>query len=414
MSTAFPEIDAATIASLNKGDEAALEKILRSHYDVLMERANERLKDEKAAAPRLVAAVVRALWDERDGVHTSAEIEGFVNEEFRQRARAIRSRMAAVHRFEKSEGVAAHAPHAAPTADQMWNEIVTALHQPVVDPATAAKQRREHAAHGAAEHIAHVTGPRNWRVPAILTLVGALCLWGGYTWASKASKVSVITQMLAETDAPTVNTRPGQLGSVSLADSSRARLGADSKIVMVKGFGREYRSALVSGTAAITVASGNALPLEIRLGEVSVTAADGELAVRDFADEPARFVQAKGEGVQVKAGESSRSLKAGETVAITRDGALRDATADEAAQAFGWLDGKLVLRDVTVRDAMQDLYRWYGLDIAMRDTLTLDRKVTLEATLESTKEVIAAMEASGQLKFEWVENRMTFKDGAKP
>ena len=251
-------------------------------------------------------------------------------------------------------------------------------------------------------------------MPAILTLVGALCLWGGYTWASKASKVSVITQMLAETDAPTVNTRPGQLGSVSLGDSSRARLGADSKIVMVKGFGREYRSALVSGTAAITVASGNALPLEIRLGEVSVTAADGELAVRDFADEPARFVQAKGEGVQVKAGESSRSLKAGETVAITRDGALRDATADEAAQAFGWLDGKLVLRDVTVRDAMQDLYRWYGLDIAMRDTLTLDRKVTLEATLESTKEVIAAMEASGQLKFEWVENRMTFKDGAKP
>ena len=53
-------------------------------------------------------------------------------------------------------------------------------------------------------------------------------------------------------------------------------------------------------------------------------------------------------------------------------------------------DGKLVLRDVTVRDAMHDLYRWYGLDISIRDSLTLDRKVSLEATLESTKEVIAA------------------------
>lgn len=413
MSTAFSPIDSATIASLNAGDEAALEKIFRSHYDVLLERALERLQDEKAAAPRLVAAVVRALWDERDGVHTTAEIEGFLNEEFRQRARAIRSRMAAVHRFEKSEGVGAHEAHAPPTADQLWKEIVTALHQPVVDAATAAKSRREQAAHGAAEHMRHATEARSWKLPALLTVVGALCLWGGYTWASKASKVSVITQMLAESDAPQVVTRAGQLGSVSLADSSRARLGADTKIVMVKGFGREYRSASIAGTAAIAVASGNALPLEVRLGDVAVFSDGAEFAVRDFADEPVRFVLARADGVRVQIGESARTLKAGEMVAIPRGGALRDATAAETAQAFSWLDGKLVLRDIAVRDAMHELFRWYGLDIAVVDTLTLDRKLSLDATLESTKEVIAAMESGAQLKFEWVDNRMTFKDGAK-
>jgi ferric-dicitrate binding protein FerR (iron transport regulator) len=413
MSTAFSPIDSATIASLNAGDEAALEKIFRSHYDVLLERALERLQDEKAAAPRLVSAVVRALWDERDGVHSTTEIEGFLNEEFRQRARAIRSRMAAVHRFEKSEGVGAHGTHAPPTADQLWKEIATGLHQPVVDAATAAKNRREQAAHGAAEHMRHATEARNWKLPALLTVVGALCLWGGYTWASKASKVSVITQMLAEADAPQVVTRAGQLGAVSLADSSRARLGADTKIVMVKGFGREYRSASVAGTAAIAVASGNALPLEVRLGDAAVFSDGAEFAVRDFADEPMRFVLAKADGVRVKVGESERTLKSGELIAIPRGGAMRDATAEEATQAFSWLDGKLVLRDVAVRDAMHELFRWYGLDIAVVDTLTLDRKVSLEATLESTKEVIAAMESGAQLKFEWVDNRMTFKDGAK-
>ena len=413
MSTAFPPIDSATIASFNKGDEAALEKIFRSHYAVLLERALERLKDEPAAAPRLVSAVVRALWDERDGVHTAGEIEGFVNEEFRQRARAIRSRMAAVHRFEKSEKVAAHEAHAPPTTDQLWKEIATALHQPVVDPATAAKHRREHAAHGAAEHMRSVTGPRNWKVPAMLTVVGALALWGGYTWASKASKVSVVTMMLAESDAPQIVTRAGQLGSVTLGDSSRTRLGADSKITMVKGFGREYRAASVSGTAAIAVAAGKKLPLEVRLGNVSVFSESAELAVRDFADEPVRYVQAKADGVRVTVGAAERTLKAGETVAIPRDGALREATADEAAQAFGWLDGKLVLHEVAVRDAMKELFRWYGLDITVRDSLTLDRKVSLDATLESTKEVIAAMETGAQLKFEWVDNKMTFRDGAR-
>ena len=105
MPTPFAPIDAETITALNKGDEKALERIFRTHYDVLLERALERLSDEKAAAPRLVASVVRELWEERAGFHSTAEIEGFVNEEFRNRARAVRSRMAAVHRFEKTEGV---------------------------------------------------------------------------------------------------------------------------------------------------------------------------------------------------------------------------------------------------------------------------------------------------------------------
>ncbi len=413
MSTPFAPIDADTITALNKGDEKALERIFRAHYEVLLERALERLKDEKAAAPRLVAAAVRELWEEREGFHSSTEVEGFLNEEFRHRARAIRSRMAAVHRFEKSEGVKEHAPHAPPSADQLWQEIATALHTPVVDAATQAKRRREHAAHDAAHHIAAATTRRNWKVPALLTAVFGLVMWGGYNWMSRTSKASVISQMLASPEAPNVTTRPGQLGSVTLGDSSVARLGADSRITMVAGFGREYRSATVNGTASIAVASGNALPLEVRLGPVSVTSSTGEFAVRDYPDELQRYVQAKGEGVRVAWADGERALAAGGTVAIDRGtGVVRDATADEAAMAFGWLDGKLVLPGSTVRDAMRALYRWYGLDIAVRDSVTLDRPVALDVPLESSQAAIAAMESGAQLKFEWVQNRMTFKDAA--
>lgn len=410
MSAAFAPIDAATITSLNKGDEAALETIFRTHYDVLLERALERLKDEKPAAPRLVAAVVRELWEEREGFHSSAEIEGFINEELRQRARAVRSRMAAVHRFEKTEGVKAHEGHAPPTADQLWKEIATALHQPAVDPATAAKRRREHVAHEAAGHIAQVAKPRNWRTPAILVVVGALALWGGYTWASKASKSSVITMMLAATDAPQVVTRPGQLANFPLADSSLVRLGADSKIIRVANFGREYRSATVTGTAAITVGAGSTLPFEMRLGEASITATGGEFAVRDYANEPARYVQARSDGIAVTLPSGARTLKAGETLVLGRDSTMTDATPDQAATAFGWLDGKLVLKGVTVRDAMAALYRWYALDIAIRDSTLFERTVSLDVPIESSQAAIAAMESAGGLKFEWVDTRMTFKD----
>jgi ferric-dicitrate binding protein FerR (iron transport regulator) len=410
MSTAFAPIDAATITSLNKGEEAALERIFRTHYDVLLERALERLKDEKLAAPRLVAAVTRELWEEREGFHSSAEIEGFLNEELRHRARAVRSRMAAVHRFEKTEGVKAPEGHAAPTADQLWAEIAKAMHQPIADPAAVAKRRREHVAHEAAGHIAGVAKPRNWKTPALLIAVGAIALWGGYVWAARTSKASVITQMLAASDAPQVTTRPGQLATFALPDSSIVRLAAESRLVRVANIGREYRTAMVTGSAAITVGSASALPFEMRLGEASITATAGEFAVRDFANESMRFVQARSDGIVVRLPSGERTLKSGETLALGRDSTMTDATAEQAAMAFGWLDGKLILRTATVRDALAALYRWYGLDISIRDSTLYDRTVSLDVPIESSQAAIAAVESGAQLKFEWVDTRMTFKD----
>ncbi len=413
MSTPFAPIDADTITALNKGDEKALERIFRSHYDVLLERALERLSDEKAAAPRLVAAVVREVWQERAGFKSSAELEGFINEELRNRARAVRSRMAAVHRFEKTEGVKAHETHAAPGADQLWGEILAVLHQPVVDPAVAAKARREHLAHEAAGHIAGVAKPFNWKMATVLTVVGAVVLYFGYNKVMSSSKSSLVTTLLAATDAPTVNSRPGQLGTFTLADSSIVRLGADSRIVRVKDFGKEYRSLVATGSVAITVGAGSQLPLEARLGEAAVTATGGEFAVRDYADEAVRYVQARSDGIAVKLAETGRTLKAGETVVLGRDGTLRDATADEAAVAFGWLDGKLVVKAVPVSDAIKAMYRWYGIDLGVRDSSLLQRTVSLDVPIESSQMAIAAMESGANLKFEWVNNRMMFKDAAK-
>lgn len=413
MSTPFAPIDAATIASLNKGDEAALEQIFRTHYDVLLERALERLKDEKAAAPRLVAAVIRELWEEREGFHSSAEIEGFCNEEFRHRARAVRSRMAAVHRFEKTEGVKAHEGHAPPTADQLWTEIVASLHKPPVDPTAAAKARREHAAHDAAAHIGSVARTRSWKGPALLLVVGAVALWAGYTWAMKSSKSSLVTQLLAATDAPSVATRPGQLGSFSLADSTVIRLGADSKLVRVQNFGKEFRSALVGGTANVTVGTGSALPLEIRLGDASIVATGGEFAVRDFAEEPFRYVLARTGDLKVTVGETERPVKAGEAVTISREGVVADASADDRAHAFTWLDGKYVAKEVTVKEALADLYRWYGLDIAIPDSSVLTRTLTIDVPLESSQAAIAAMEGGADLHFEWMDKRMALTPAKK-
>jgi len=412
MSIPFAAIDPATIAALNKGDEKALEKIFRAHYDALLERANEKLKDEPAAAPRLVTGTVREFWEERARFKSSAEIEGFFNEEIRNRASATRARMAAVHRFEQKEGVEPLVPRAAPSVDELWAEIVKALHQPVLDPEEAAKRRRVNAAHGAASHIAQVSARRSWRTPIIVATVGAIAIVGGIWWADKASKEAVITQLLASNDVQMVQTRQGQAATLPLSDSTLVRLAADSRMTMIPRFGKDYRAASVAGSALFTVAPNEAMPLEIRMDDAAVVATAGEFAVRAYADDAdsLRFVTVRSGSAQVRTTTGDRTLAAGEAVAIDRAGAIRDATEAEAAQHFAWVDGQLVLRDVTVAYAASRLWRWFGMEVGVPEPAVGERMISISVPLESSKAAVEAIAGAGSAVFGYDDKKMVFRD----
>jgi ferric-dicitrate binding protein FerR (iron transport regulator) len=413
MSSSFRIVDAATIAGLNAASEQALEKIFRDNYAWLLDTALVRLKGENAAAPKMLVAIMREFWEERDGFHSSAEIEAFFNEEFRHRARAVRARMASVHRFEKVEGVHNPPVHAAPSMDAIWNELATEIHKPVVDAATVAKRRREASAHGVAEHINTVTKRGNWKTPAIIATIATVVALAGAAWFSQRSRAEVITQMLGSADAQTLDARAGQIGSVTLGDKSVARIGPESRLTIVKGFGGEYRTLRVNGTASFAVASGGALPFDARLGEVAVTATGGGFTVRDFADENIRMVRVdSGEAVVTVAGNST-TLKAGEALVIDRAGTTSTPDAALVSQELSWTTARLVLNNQPLKDVLQALWRWYGMDVAVLDSTKLESPISIDVELGSTQDAIGAIETAADLKFEWVAGKMTFQSKVK-
>ena len=409
MSSTFAPIDAATISALNAGGERALEQIFRANFAWILERALERLKGENAAAPKLIVNTVRELWEERDGFHSSAEIEAFFNEELRHRARAIRARMTAVHRFEKAEGVHVAPPATAPTADELWAEIAAELHKPQVDAATAAKRRREHRSHEVAEHIQTVTSRANWKTPVIVAVVAAIVTLVGAQWMTQRSRAEVINQMLGSAEAQQVNTRAGQLGSVTLADNSTARLGPETRLVIVDEFGSDYRTLTVAGSAVFAVASGNAQPFEARLGDVSVFSEGGSFTVRDYADEAMRIVRADSGSLRIVVGETERSLAAGEAVTVDRAGAIAAADAAAVEQGLAWAGNRFVVRDASVAAVVQQMWRWYGMDISLTDSTVAQRNVSIDVALESSQAAISALEEAAQLRFQWVEGKMTLQ-----
>lgn len=413
MSSQFAPIDAATIAALNAGSEQALEQIFRSHYPWLMEKALERLKGEDAAAPRLIVATVQEFWQEREGFHTSGEIEAFFNEELRHRARAVRARMAAVHRFEKAEGVKA-TQHAAPTEAGVWAEVAAELHRPAVDPAAAAKRRREHSTHEVAEHISTVAKRGDWKMPAIIITVATVVALSGAWWFSQRSRAEVINQLLMSADARIIETRGGQTGSVELNDKSSVYLAPDTRLTVVPRFGGDYRTLIVEGAATFAVAPGNAQPFEARLGDVAVLATGGRFTVRAYRDEPARFVRADSGSLRVRLASGERSLGAGEALTIAGDGSASTPGAAALASAASWIDGRLVLSDVPVSTVLNAYRRWYAIDLHLADSSAASRLVSLDVPLESSQQAIAALEQAAGLRFEWVGTQMTLQPAALP
>lgn len=410
MTPTFPPIDPATISGLNAGDEQALEKIFRTHYPVLLQLALDALPETPASAPRVVASAVRDLWDNRASVQDSAAAAAFLTREVANRAEATRVRMRAVQRFEKHEGVTPNAPHAAPDADRLWAEVKAALHEPAVDQATVARRRREQARHGAAGHIATMGAqPTSWKVPTIIGLVAALAAVGLFYWLNQSSREQVIERMLTEAEVNAVTTMPGQLGSLQLADGSAVRLGAESRLVTVPDFGDRYRTVRVTGTGSFTVAAENETPFEVRTAAAIVSASSGVLSVRDYADEPHATVRVDGGEAQVSTTASERTVAAGQTVVVERDGTIRDATAAEGAQAFAWADGRLVLNDVTAGTAVSQLKRWYGMTVAIVDSSAVGRVLSLDVPLDSSQAAIEAIEKGAELRFGYRERQMVFE-----
>lgn len=411
MSATFAPIDQATISALNAGGERALEQIFRQHYDWILERALERLKGENAAAPKLIVNTVRELWEERDGFHSSAEIEAFFNEEFRHRARAIRARMTAVHRFEKAEGVHVPPPAAPPSVDELWNEIAAELHKPVVDAATVAKQRREHRSHEVAEHIQTVTQRAAWKTPVIVAVVATIVALATASWFGQRSRAEVINQMLGASEAQQINTRAGQVGNATLGDNSTARIGPESRLVIVDQFGTEYRTLSLSGTAVFTVSAGNANDFEARLDNVSVFSEGGVFSARDFADEMLLTIRADSGALRIVVNGTERRLSQGQAVTVDRAGTITDADAATAERELSWTANRLVLRDVSVADAAQALWRWYGMDVSVPDSAVAARTLSVDVPLDSRQAAIAALEGAAALRFVYVDGRMTLQAG---
>lgn len=413
MPATFTPISNEVLTGVRDGAEPALEKLFREHYDALIEEAKENL-DEAAFAPRIVEAAVLRAWDKHEEFQSADALEVFLHNAVHEAAIREKSRRAGLHRLESHEGVA-HAvrrPDAKiPTVDEAWGHLLAALHPPPPDAAHAAGLVNA-SRHAAAEHMAAVAKHRSPLVTlgyigAVVIAVAAL-LYGIFRESPEAK----VTRFLKSSDSREIISKFGQIGTVTLDDQSTVKIGADSHLLIPPGFPASVRAVRVTGTGSFNVAQGGTLPFEVRLGEVAVIATGTRFSVNFDTATSAALVRVEEGTVTVRAGEAQHPLTAGQALVVDKQMVATEPSKAIVDEALAWTNGRLVVVDRPLRHALGEARRWYAIALVPQDMSLMDRKVSIDAPLDSSTVMISEIEKSGNMKFGWEDKTMTLYDAS--
>ena len=416
MPDTMPHIDRDALARLQAGDEKALRRIFDEHYSTLTKEAATVLEDP-GGAPRVVESVFVRVWDERADFESPEALEAFLHRATREAAARAQSRRASLHRFEAHERVHpthgnAHARKEPTTAGEAWAHVEHTLHARAHHDETV-HEMAQHARHAAAEHMGGITKHGPWLWPAIGLAVVALVVMIPVFMIDRASEDRAVTAGLRAREARTHVSRQGSRMALTLGDGTDVTLGGDSRLTVPSGFGDRLRGVGLEGAGTFVVAAGRPTVFQVRAGNVAFKAVGTTFTVRAYPDEDYVAVKVKDGQVNVEGGGDPRSVTAGQAVFVSKEGTFREPTQQELDEALGWAEGRLVLTQEPMPQALHHLQRWYALGLVVRDSSIMNRAVTMNVSLDSSRNAIAALEQSANVKFGYEGRIRVLRDGAK-
>jgi ferric-dicitrate binding protein FerR (iron transport regulator) len=405
MALSVPGLDADLIGKLKGGDLGSFEKLFRAAYPALLVKAKEVLDDDSAAA-RVIERVMPRLFADRAGLTTPDSLVGMLEGSVHEAAVRERARLAGLRKHSDGTKKATTPP---PSIDDVWGRISAVIKGPSPEQLAMAGDARAKVAHEAAEHFKKATKKRSAAAVAGIWL-GVLAAVAGGVWGINAYvNADMLARQVASDHVRIIGTGTGQRGNVTLDDGTTAMFGAESRARVPTKFGEIIRGIGLDGAAEFTVAN-EAKPFQVLAKNVRVTV-EGPgtvVALNAYADGDMVFARVKQGTAKVDIdGGESRTLTAGQSLAVSKDG--DGSTPDERhiAEAFGYLDERFVQTKKPLKAMLASIRRWYGVSLSVKDTTLAARVIdSLAAPLTSSTEAIKAIEAASGLVFGWEGKNM--------
>lgn len=217
--------------------------------------------------------------------------------------------------------------------------------------------------------------------------------WWRQPWsvalAAVAAAAAVVALRMPESNPPAPAPAPrvyattaAQRAEILLADGTRITLAPESRLRVSADFGTERRDIYLEGEAFFDVAHDAARPFTVYAGNASAHDIGTAFAVRSYANDRAVQITVR-EGVVAMSGVGP--LSAGDVGTLANDGHTTVHHGADVRAMLGWLDGRLSYTDAPLSRVVADLHRWYGAEIAIRDSSLADLPFTGDMNGLSTR-----------------------------
>lgn len=232
---------------------------------------------------------------------------------------------------------------------------------------------------------------------------GALSLQGMQA-VKKDGSITYLGAQSAATVYNSIATEKGRTFHLQLADGTRVWLDAMSSVRFPATFAEAERIVEVTGQVYFEVASvkdgkGKKVPFKVVSDQqqVEVLGTHFNVNAYDRQDIQTTLLEGKVKVVSRKVGPSLE-LKPGEQSQLGGDGKLGLNEAVDVGEVMAWKNGKFQFNGSTVEQIMQQLARWYNIEVVYKDKIQETFVAEMERDLPLAR-FLELLEMTRQVKF---------------
>lgn len=205
----------------------------------------------------------------------------------------------------------------------------------------------------------------------------------------------------AADQSPALNTIATQLGGqykVVLPDGSQVWLNSGSSLTFPERFTGPERNVTLTGEGYFEVAKNKAMPFKVMVNDVTVQVLGTHFNVMAYNNEPAVKTTLLEGSVKITTPHSSGLLKPNEMASVARATDDVKITPADIDKEVAWKNNLFWFDNASIRTVMNQLARWYDVDIRYQGNCTKLFTGTIPRNINASK-VLKILEQTGGVHF---------------
>ena len=186
---------------------------------------------------------------------------------------------------------------------------------------------------------------------------------------------------------------------MTLADGTRVMLNSDSRIRFPDEFEGNERRVYVQGEVYFKVAHDENCPFFVETEAMTVRVLGTEFNVKAYEETGTATTLVSGR-VGVKTETDSLTLVPGEQCEVDEVSGRLTVREADLVTVLAWKNGEFVFKDVALKDMMNELSRWYDMEVVYEsEALKNDRYYIYVERSKMLEEVLDKVALTGNMKY---------------